>query len=117
MTLAEFRIALGQIRPPAAGDAKLLDLFVGRLDAWAADGATAEALLGDLNRILGNVWFSTPEIHTAVFDALDAFAKEVHGIAGMTVNERLFTFGLFDAWDGATASTRERLRFKLGAAD
>ena len=116
MTLPEFRTALVQIRPPTAEDAKLLDLLVGRLEAWAADSATAETLLADLNRILGNVWFSTTEIHTAVFDALEAFAKQVHGIEGMTVNERLFTFGLFDAWDSGTESTRQGLRFKLGAA-
>jgi hypothetical protein len=116
MTLPELRAALAEIRPLTADDARLRDLFIARLDGWIIDEVTVERLLDDLNRILGNVWFSAPEVHTAVFQALEDFAKEVRGISGMTVNERLFTFGLLDAWDRATESTRKLFRSKLGAA-
>jgi hypothetical protein len=104
------------IGPLADQDAKLRNLFIGRLDAWATDEVTAERLLDDLKRILGNVWFSSPAVHTAVFQALEGFAKEVHGMSGMTVNERLFTFGLLEGWDAASDATRKRFRAKLGAA-
>ena len=116
MTLPEFRTALAGITPGTAEDAKLRDLFTARLDAWVGDNSTAERLLDDLNRILGNVWFSAPEVHTAIFQALEKFATEVRGIGGMTMNERLYTFGLFDSWDAATDTARKVLRSKLGAA-
>jgi len=116
MTLPVLRAALTEITPPTADDAKLRDLFIARLDGWVIDDSTAERLLDDLNGILGNVWFSAPGVHAAVFQALEDFAKEVRGIGGMTVNERLFTFGLLDAWDRATESTRKLFRSKLGAA-
>jgi hypothetical protein len=116
VTLPQLRSALVNVGPLADQDAKLRDLFVGRLDAWPTDDSTAEGLLADLNRILGNVWFSSSAVHTAVFQALEAFGKEVHGVSGMTVNERLFTFGLLDSWDAATDATRKLFRAKLGAA-
>ena len=116
MTLPQLRNTLVNIGPLADQDAKLRNLFLGRLDMWATDESTAEGLLDDLNRILGNVWFSSSAVHTAVFQALEDFAKEVRGIGGMTVNERLFTFGLLDEWDAASDATRKRFRAKLGAA-
>jgi hypothetical protein len=116
MTLPTLRATLVEFRPLTADDAKQRDLFIARLDRWAVDDSTIERLLEDLNRILGNVWFSAAEVHTAVFQMLEDFATEVRGIGGMTVNERLFTFGLLDAWDRATESTRTVFRSKLGAA-
>jgi hypothetical protein len=116
VTLPELRHTLAGVAPATAEDARLRDIFVGRLDAWPGDPSTTERLLDDLNRILGQVWFSTSGVHSQVFEAICAFSKTVAGIGGMTLNERLFNFGLLDAWDASSAEEQKRLRIKLGAA-
>jgi hypothetical protein len=116
MTLPEFRTALAGILPPMAGDVRLLETFIIRTDEWGGDMSTVTDLLKDLNRILGHVWFSDPAIHQRVFEAIEAFGKTVAALGGMTVNERLFSFGLLDLWDASSDELRRMLRLKVEAA-
>ena len=116
MTVPELRATLAKLSPPTAEDVKLRDLFLARLDAWPGDSSTVQRLNDDMDRLLGNVWFSTSSIHQQVFDALEAFAGEVRRISGMPMNERLVTFGLLEIWDASSEATRALIRSKLGAA-
>jgi hypothetical protein len=116
MTLPELRATLARISPLVVDDAKLRDMFIARLDTWPSDTSTVERLLDDLNRILGNVWFSMSGVHQQVFEALEAFAKTVTQIRGMTLNERLFNLGFLDTWDASSDATKKIIRSKLGAA-
>jgi hypothetical protein len=114
--IPQFRTALATVGPLTDQDAALRDIFVRRLDVWIGDLATVDKLLDDLNRILGNVWFSDPDVHEAVYQALEAVARDIRSVGGMTTNERLFAFGLLEAWDAGSEATRKRLRLKIGAA-
>ena len=116
MTLPEFRQALTGLGSMTPDDAKLLDLFITSIDRWVLDASTPDHLVDHLSRILGNVWFSSRDLHQQVFDALDAFAATVGELGGMTMNERLFTFGLFDRWDASTDDVRKSIRLKLRAS-
>jgi hypothetical protein len=116
MTLPEFRRALTALGSMTPDDAELLDLFITSIDSWLLDATTPDRLVDHLNRLLGNVWFSSRHLHQQVFDALDAFAATVGELDGMTMNERLFTFGLFDRWDASTEDVRMSIRLKLRAS-
>ena len=90
-------------------------MFVDRLAGWDTDPSTAEELLRDMNRLLGQVWFEAPGVHDKVFELIEALAKTVGGIGGMTMNERLFNFGLLEAWDRSSAADQGDIRRKLAA--
>jgi hypothetical protein len=115
MTLPELRTVLASLSV-SGGDCKLRDMFVDRLAAWGTDRSTAVELLRDMNRLLGHVWFEVPDVHQRVFEVIEALAKLVGEIGGMTMNERLFNFGLFETWDRSSVADQGLIRHKLGAA-
>jgi hypothetical protein len=115
MTLPLFRQALAGLGSLTPDDAQLRDLFVEAIDAWMRDASTPDRLVDRLNRLLGNVWFSSNQIHQHVFDAVAKLAETVRELDGMTMNERLFSFGLLDLWDRSTDEARNTIRVKLKA--
>jgi hypothetical protein len=115
VTLLELRAALASLTPPTRDDVKLRNMFVARVDAWPTDSTTPAQLLDEMNRLLGNVWFSTTEIHQQAFEALEAFAQTVRDLGGMTVNERLYFFGLFDKWDASSEADQKAIQSKIRA--
>jgi hypothetical protein len=116
MTLPELRTALSRLVVPTVGDRKLREMFVDRLAAWRKDQSTAEDLLQDMNRLLGHVWFKSPDVHQKVFELIEALAKIVGEIDGMTMNERLVNFGLLEKWNRSSVVDQRLIRRKLGAA-
>jgi len=71
-----------------------------QLAAWKDSSATANELAEMLERYIGNVWIGTNEDHQRVYALWAAFRKdEISGIHGMTMNERLYLFGLLDRFD------------------
>jgi hypothetical protein len=64
----------------------------------------------------GNVWFQNEQNQNEFYDVLETFKKEaIEGIGGMTMNERLYWFGLFDLWDNSDEDDKNRIRNKLHA--
>ena len=41
--------------------------------------------------------------------------EDIQSPGGMSVNERLYWFGLFDHWDSSECESRDRIRAKLRA--
>ena len=82
---------------------------------WKEDDRTVEALTSDVERYIGYTWISTDELHNRVYYLWSQFRNDsILGIQGMTMNERLFTFGLISRFDAAsTAGSREVLYAKL----
>ena len=94
-------------------DAALVDLFLNRLSTWREDDSTVEDLVADLDRILGQIWFSSNENHATVALLIARLRDAVASIGGMTMNERLFAFDLMDRWDRTATPERGNLYEKV----
>jgi hypothetical protein len=86
------------------------------IHSWKADDATASELSTKVERYIGHVWFKSDAIHEQIFSAWQAFKGEaILNIAGMTMNERLYLFGLFNRFDAATEHEQGVIYAKLNA--
>jgi hypothetical protein len=113
-TLSEARRELENLKSTVSTpDGALVDLFLKRLAAWIEDDSPVDVLVSDLQRILGGIWFSNNERHATVALTLAKLRDTVESIGGMTMNERLSTFELFDRWDRSSEDQRADLYPKL----
>ena len=70
------------------------------LSKWKQDDKTAEELSSGTERFLGNSWIQNAEAHRQVYELWAEFRDHnIKGIGGMTMNERLYWFGLFERYD------------------
>ena len=85
---------------------RLADLLI----EWKSDHQTVEYLNETIERYIGNTWFETDDNHSKIYKMWSSFRdKAIFGIGGMTVNERLYWFGLFDEFD-ACQNQESKLR-------
>jgi hypothetical protein len=110
MPLGELLSALRK----ASSDREVLGL-VELLEEWRTNTSTADELHQSVERYIGNSWITSGEEHKNVYALWSAFRDEcIKGRGGMTMNERLYSFDLFDAWDNAaTAEARTLVRLKV----
>ncbi|HET9251981.1 MAG TPA: hypothetical protein VFP58_07690 [Candidatus Eisenbacteria bacterium] len=117
MMLAQLRTELETLRSGSpASDAGITNLFLSVIESWKQDPTTPRQLMSNLDRTLGNVWFSQDETHRRVHRLLEEFRSTVESLGGMTMNERLVMFDLMDAWDQVTEEGRHALYAKLDAS-
>jgi len=84
---------------------------------WKNDQSDIYALYKTLKKWHGSVWFENDESHAEFHSFLEKFKKKsIDGIGGMTVNERLFHFGLLEEWDESDRINQDRIRIKLRAS-
>ena len=85
------------------------------LSEWKEDDTTVQDLRTDIERYIGNSWIEQATVHAAIYDRwLEFVTLEICAIGGMTMNERLFVFGLTSQFDAAsTDQERNRLYAKL----
>lgn len=115
--IASIKNGLVQLRSGfSTPDAALVDIFLNRLSAWREDDSTVEVLMSDLDRILGQIWFSSNENHAKVALLIARLRDTVARIGGMTMNERLFVFDLMERWDRTAAAQRDNLYGKVLAS-
>lgn len=90
---------------------KLSDLLVN----WKEDKSTATELERDVERYIGNTWIASPAEHENIYRLWSQFRNDaIHGIMGMTMNERLYCFSLFPRWDNVhTEEERKAIYAKL----
>ncbi len=67
---------------------------------WKDNDETAEELKEGIERYIGNTWINEDEDHSKIYRMWSTFREEaISGIGGMTMNERLYWFGLFNRFD------------------
>jgi hypothetical protein len=110
MTIDELASAISRTSPDAVvqGLARLLV-------EWKRNAANVDELRSQVDRYVGNSWIADDSTHAVVHGLWSAFfTTTIEGIGGMTMNERLFHFGLFEEFDNAdTSQAREEIYAKL----
>jgi aromatic ring hydroxylase len=67
---------------------------------WKDNDESAEELKEEIEKYLGNTWIEENEDHEKIYRMWSVFRDEVISkIGGMTMNERLYAFGLFERFD------------------
>lgn len=91
MTLDELVTAMRQAsNDPVA--LKLSDLLVD----WKDDRSDVKELETAVERYIGNTWIASTAEHEKIYSFWSQFRDDaIHGISGMTMNERLHSFSLF----------------------
>jgi len=111
MNLDQLATAI-EVASPDQNGRGLADL----LRSWKADSKTAKDLANAVERYIGNAWFASDELHNAIYSLWSKFRDEaIRGIGGMTMNERLYWFGLSGRFDGAGPSEKAVIYNKLHA--
>jgi hypothetical protein len=83
---------------------------------WKADNSNVELLCELVEHYIGNVWLSSDEIHQDIYRLWSSFRDEsISNIGGMTMNERLYCFGLLERFDHASSTDRKAIYEKLHA--
>lgn len=77
---------------------------------WKNNEETAEELKEGIERYLGNTWIESKADHKKIYQMWSSFRDgAISGIGGMTMNERLYWFGLFERFE-ACSSQEDKLR-------
>jgi len=103
-----------------------VDPAVQRLGAalleWKTDSSTVVELRERIERYIGNSCIATEEEiateedHRAVYGLWSSFRDDaINRIGGMTMNERLYWFGLVDRFDGSNEQEQLVIYRKLNA--
>ena len=90
------------------------------LGKWVEDWKRSEDSINQLDRMVskwhGNVWFKSEEEQNKFYANWQTFKSDaIHALGGLTVNERLYWFGLFDQWDQSDDKGKNQIRRKLKA--
>ena len=82
---------------------------------WKQDDTNVIELADSIERLFGNSWIESEKTHTHLYRLWSKFKKEaIEGIGGMTMNERLYWFGLFERYE-STETDKKVIYAKLCA--
>lgn len=96
----------------SVSEEKLIQDLAKYIEEWRSDDRNAEQLETMVERFFGNVWLPE-EDHSKAYDCWSSFRDEaVHGIGGMTMNERLYVFGLFERFDSCEFEEEKRVVYE-----
>jgi hypothetical protein len=86
------------------------------IENWKKDSSSLEDLSLIIEKWQGNVWFSSNKNSNEFFEKWNEFKdKAINSIGGMTMNERLYWFGLFEIWDNSNSESKKTICIKLKA--
>lgn len=92
----------------AVSDETLIQDLASYIERWKNDDTNAEALERMVERFFGNVWIPSAEDHSKAYHIWASFRDDViRNIGGMTMNERLYAFGLFERYDSCKTETEK----------
>jgi hypothetical protein len=85
------------------------------LSTWKDDKMSTEELEVTVERFIGNAWINNEVEHKKIYGLWSQFKDEaIHGIGGMTMNERLYIFSLLRRWDSSQSEEeRKEIRAKV----
>lgn len=70
---------------------------------WKGGDETAEDLVNKIEKYLGNTWINKNKDYEKIYQMWAAFKEQAFsGIGGMTMNERLYCYGLFERFDACS---------------
>jgi len=92
----------------SVSDEKLIQELAKYIEEWKGDDRNASALETMVERFFGIVWIPKEEDHSKAYNLWSSFRDDaIHGIGGMTMNERLYAFGLFERFDSCKSEAEE----------
>jgi len=95
----------------SVSDERLIQDLAKYIEEWKGDDRNAEALETMVERVFGNVWIPEEE-HSKAYNLWSSFRDyAIHGIGGMTMNERLYAFSLFERFDCCTSEEEKRVLY------
>ena len=96
---------------------EIVQKLADHISDWKTDKQNAVDLRESVERFLGNTWIDQRTEFDKVYGMWTEFRNvAIDGIGGMTMNERLYWFGLFELFDKASNnSEREKFYAKLMA--
>ena len=96
---------------------KNVQLFAEIIQNWKINEKNIVELKENAERFLGNTWIDKKENFEKVYELWSNFRDSaINGIGGMTMNERLYCFGLFEQFDKSLKTAeKERIYNKLTA--
>jgi hypothetical protein len=95
---------------------KLKKSFNNTISDWKSNTESVSNLERLIGKWHGNVWFENTEVSNQFYENFCAFTDEnIKNIDGMTMNERLFQFSLFELWDLNDMEIQKNIRKKLNA--
>ncbi len=81
---------------------EIVQKLADNIQEWKTDEKNAVELRDNVERFLGNTWIEKRTDFDNVYRMWTEFRKSaIDRIGGMTMNERLYWFGLFDLFDNA----------------
>lgn len=88
------------------------------LVAWKDDDTNVIELADSVERFFGSSWIEDEETHNHLYRLWSSFTKEaIEGIDGMTMNERLYWFGLFERFDRLRSESDKKIIYGKLCAD
>ncbi len=95
MNLDQLTDKIAQVSPE-----KLVQALPKRIKEWKDDDRTVDELVHMVEHYFGNTWIPSEEDHSTCYRIWKEFKENViSGLGGMTINERLYHFGLFDRYE------------------
>ena len=95
---------------------EVVDRLVSHLTKWKSDNTNAVELADSVESFFGNSWIASEETHSHLYKLWSSFnAAAISGIGGMTMNERLYWFGLFERYESSTEAEQQVIYAKLCA--
>ena len=94
---------------------QLVQKLADNIQECKTDENNVVKLKKNIERFFGNTWFEKQTDFDKVYDMWTEFRKSsIDGIGGMTMNEKLYWFGLFELFDKTkNESEREKYYNKL----
>jgi len=88
------------------------------LKDWQLNNDNVVQLQSTIERFFGHSWIESEETHNHLYKLWSSFNTSVTGnIGGMTMNERLFWFGLFERFDGCQSEPKKQLIYSKSSAN
>lgn len=86
------------------------------INDWKKNSQDVDNLAYLIGKWHGNVWFEDTNISNQFYkDFCEFREKAIYKIDGLTMNERLYFFSLFDLWDLNNTEIQNTIRLKLKA--
>ncbi len=91
--------------------------LLGVLKGWKLNTENVVQLQSTIERFFGHSWIESEATHNHLYKLWSSFNTSAIGnIGGMTMNERLFWFGLFEQFDSCKSEAKKQLIYsKLSA--